>query len=129
MKMKCCEYGFWVGIQQNFIFFATYDLAQPAGVLLNTRLERLASDQHSNLLPVCQLWWEWSNVNTVPGLEFNQNLILFATYELAQQPRVLPKTRLERLASGNTLTYEAIHKLRWKWSIVNSPWVGIQQKT
>jgi hypothetical protein len=39
-------------------------------------------------------------VNTVPGLEFNQSFIFCATYELAEQARVLLKTRLERLASG-----------------------------
>ncbi len=41
-----------VPYSQHYIFFVTYKLAHKARLLHNTKLERLTSDKHSNLL--CQ---------------------------------------------------------------------------
>ncbi len=76
----------WFGIKQgdqgtyskHFIFFVTYESAQQARVLHNTRLERLANEKHSNFIsPIHKVGRKISVVNTVPDLAFLGNWVTF----------------------------------------------------
>ncbi len=82
---------------QHFIFSVTYKWAQKARVLHNTKPERLAKDNHSNLFSPFvsydenELLWLWYL------RLYSQHFILFVTHTWAQKARVLHYAKAERL--------------------------------
>jgi hypothetical protein len=109
---------------QHFISFVTYERAQKARVLYNTRAEMIAMDKNSNLLgpfvsfEESKMLWIW------PLIQYSQHFISFVTYERAQKARVLYNTRAERPAMdknsnllGPFVSFEE-SKMFWIWALI-----------
>ncbi len=69
---------------QNFIFFATFSLAQKAGVLYYIRLDMLAREKHPSLFYSFISYKEIEALLIWSQESYSQHFILFVTIKLGQ---------------------------------------------